>query len=243
MEQIEQLIILLNEYLKQEMMGPSWLDNLIIYVLPAISSIVLLGTAVAGYIKYKTTKNREIYEKILYGVYSPLYQYFVKQEMYCAIHLPKRIYKDSPIIELINTKQSTKWTSGKVERKEETTTLFNLSREEFLSVRDDINTGLASQELLTLLNMYEVLIFMEDKYDKDCDEFLQATSIKIDVENALRKEVFTGYQNYYSKLGLDQNMKVDFWTLSKDNIKFNVLKSTEQLKKVKQELIELEKNE
>jgi len=109
-------------------------------------------------------------------------------------------------------------------------------------VRDDINTGLVSQELLTLLNMYEVLIFMEDKYDKFCDEFLQATLIKIDVENALREEVFTGYQNYYSKLGLEQNKKVNFWKLTKDHIKFDVLKTPEQLVKVREELKDLENN-
>jgi len=85
---VDKLIFLLNEYLEQQNMEPSLWDNLTIHILPFISSIVLIGTAIAGYIKYKTTKNREIYEKILYGVYSPLYQYFVKQEMYCAIHLP-----------------------------------------------------------------------------------------------------------------------------------------------------------
>ncbi len=60
----------------------------------------------------------------------------------------------------------------------------------YISFSATINFGLASQELFTLLSMYEVLIYMETNYDKRSDECIKATIMKVDIEYAIRREIF-----------------------------------------------------
>lgn len=222
MENYNELIELLKTYLYMNMDTPpmSVMDICITYCLPILSSILLVGTAIAGVIKYYDTKNKEIYEMILNDVYAPLYQYFVKQELYSNIHMPNRNYRETPIMEVINVKTTEKFNNEGMSSEIEKSFFLNLTREEFIRVKNNINIGLASQELLTLLNMYEVLISIESTYDKSGNEYLEATILKVDVENAIRCEVFTGYQKYYEKLKLSKITEVEFWELTDDQIVF-----------------------
>ena len=170
------------------------------------------------------------------GVYSPLYQYFVKQELVSEIYSPDRDYKESPILEIKKTKTNSKWKDGKLSTTIETTVLFNLSREDFLKVKSEINLGLISQELLTLLNMYEVLVYMEGKYDNGTDEQVKAAILKVKVESAIRKEVFTGYKKYYKLLGLKKLINTKMWKLTNEHIQYTLPVSNEEIETLKKDM-------
>ena len=218
---MEELIQQLIEYLKIQSTPPSLIEIISTQIVPIISIIIIALSSIAGAYKYIQTKNREIYIDVLNSVYVPLYEYFVKQELYSSIHLPDRDYHESPILEVRNQKITYKLSSGKSESIVENSTLFNLERNNFIKIKDEVNLGLASIELLTLLNMYEVLIFMESKYDKGTQEQAKASVLKVKVENDIRKEVISGYQKYRKSLGLKSLAGKNIWNLTSDQIVYN----------------------
>jgi hypothetical protein len=67
---------------------------------------VLVATAIAGVVKYYREKNRDFYEKILNGVYAPLYQYIVKQEYARSKKMSDLPIYTHSIIELVNEKNN-----------------------------------------------------------------------------------------------------------------------------------------
>lgn len=115
MKEILDLIKTMTEYFQSQMTPQSFLDLLVQYFIPILQAIVLVGGAGAGIYKYYQSKNREINEKILSTVYAPLYNYFVKQELYCKLKGLQRDVKQTPILEISSTRVKTKFGNGKVE--------------------------------------------------------------------------------------------------------------------------------
>jgi len=216
MSSVNELIELTKQYILYCMQPKNRLDIFITYWISIIQVLLILGGAGAGLWKYYRIKNKETNEKILNEVYSPLYQYLVKQELYRKIHKIAGDYKDTPILEITNTKTTVR-VSG-ITRSSEP--VCGLSRKEIIKIKDSLNIGLASKEILTLLNMYQVVDLMEDKYDKDTNEYIEATILKVEIENALRKEVISGYKKYHHSLGLKKVSKSGLWTLTEDNIEY-----------------------
>ena len=112
MNNTQQSIQLAVEYLRKVTLPASGLDLLIQYGVPIIQTLVLLGGAMAGIYKYYAVKNREINEKMLGEVYAPLYQYFVKQELFCYVTKMQRDHGDSPILEFTSEKRKEKVSFG-----------------------------------------------------------------------------------------------------------------------------------
>ncbi|MDD4592684.1 MAG: hypothetical protein PHG06_20000 [Parabacteroides sp.] len=220
------LIELIKTYLIQVTKQPSIVDIFISHWIPIIQLLIVFFGAIAGLYKYYSTKNKEINEKMLSEVYAPLYQYFVKQELYCFITGFKRDIRETPIIEL-TSKKSKQTISiggenhGKIKNETTTQVVLGLNRQEFLKVFESINIGLASKELYTLLNMYKVLIHFEGMGDKTPEAFINATIMKVDVENALRAEIIKGYEHYHKKLKLDKITSSNFFKIKDNNIEFN----------------------
>lgn len=241
MENIVELINKINMFLESQMQPLSFLDIFIQYISPIIQLLVIMGGAGAGLYKYFSSKNREIYEKILSEVYAPLYQYFVKQELFCYLSEITLDYHDRPVMEFTSVKQSTKINFGEkssIENKTEKAPVLQLNREEFLKVLDTVNIGLASKELYTLLSMYKVLVYVESGNIKTSNEFLTAAILKVDVENKLRKEIFLGYRKYHKKLGLDTVTSNDFYSLTDDQIQFKFDISEEEKQKLLRDIQE-----
>ncbi|BDR76157.1 hypothetical protein [Clostridium tetani] len=223
MRDFNKLMQLLIEYLQKSTQPISTLDWIIKYGIPIIQVIVVVGGAIAAVYKYYSVKNREINEKMLNEVYAPLYQYFVKQEMFCYIHKVERDYKESPILEITSKKTEEKISVGKNQGYSTNTTyesVLDLNRNEFLKVLDSVNIGLASKELLTLLNMYKVIMHIEGTADKTSNSFLDATIMKVDVENSLREEIIKGYKEYHRKLNLKTITPNKYFVIKDDNIEF-----------------------
>lgn len=223
MNNTQQSIQLAVEYLRKVTLPASGLDLLIQYGVPIIQTLVLLGGAMAGIYKYYAVKNREINEKMLGEVYAPLYQYFVKQELFCYVTKMQRDHGDSPILEFTSEKRKEKVSFG--EQPQHTVSvssesIIGLNRNEFLKVLDTVNIGLASKELLTLLNMYKVLVYIEGKADRTSDMYLDSTIMKVDVEKALREEIIKGYILYHKKLKLDVITTNTLYKIEGDHIEF-----------------------
>lgn len=233
METLNRLIQLTIDYLEQSTQPVSGLDWFNQYGIPIIQTLVLLGGAIAGLYKYYSVKNKEINEKMLKEVYAPLYQYFIKQELFCYISKIQRDYKESPILELTSKRRTEKVSFGDNTKYTIDTsyeTVLELNRKEFLKVLNCVNIGLASKELFTLLNMYSVLIYIEETAEKTSDKYLDATIMKVDVENALREEIIKGYKYYHRKLKLETITKNKFYQIKDDNIEF-IYKVDENIKK------------
>ena len=243
MGNIEKLIELAIKHLEQSTSPISGLDWFNQYGIPIIQTLVLIGGAIAGLYKYYSTKNKEINEKILREVYAPLFQYLIKQELFCFVNGFERNIEDSPILEMVSEKTTYKGITPTEEGfgyKVNTTTetILNLDREEFLKVLDTVNIGLASKELFTLLSMYQVLIHVEDKYNETTDGYLNSTIMKVDVENALRSEIIKGYYYYHKKLGLKTMETSKFYKIEGNNIVFIYEVDEDRKKKLLSEIKE-----
>jgi len=221
MDLLETTIELLNEYLKQLSEPISSIDFLVIYVLPIIQVIVLVGGAITGLYKYFKTKNQEIYQRLLSEVYAPLYQYFVKQELVRKITKDEH-YKEKPILEYCSATTQTDCITNITQVNNEY--LLGLNREELIKVLDSINIGLASRELYTLLSMYKVLVHFDSKPDSELNKFENIAAMKLDIENKLRREIVLGYNKYHKKLGIKGGIENDFLKIKNDEFifKFNV---------------------
>lgn len=191
------------------------------YWIPAIQLIIVFLGAGGSLWKYFQVKNREINEKILSEIYAPLYNYFIKQELYCHIMKVKRESCESPIIEI----QSTSCDD-----------VLGLNRKYFIEKLNNINIGLASKELYTLLSMYQVACYIEEN---DVNN-LEGTILKVRIENDLRKEILNGYSYYHKKLGLSsKNIKKmkSYYEIQESEIKFIYKISKEEINKVIEQMM------
>lgn len=221
-------IELINSFLQSQLDAKSMIDIFIEYVSPIIQLLVIIGGAALGLYKYYKTKNIEVYEKLLSEVYAPLYQYLVKQELFRKIMMPDLAYKETPILEFINVKTSSNETIKEA--------VLGLSRTELLKVLDSINIGLAPKELYTLLSMYKVLVYIESISSNKSDNILSVSIMKVDVENKLRKEIISGYKKYHKKLGVNAGADNDFFSLSDDQINFEISVPKEKIQKLKEDI-------
>lgn len=221
-------IELVNSFLQSQLEAKSMIDIFIEYVSPILQLIVIIGGAVLGLYKYYKTKNIEVYEKLLSEVYAPLYQYLVKQELYRKIMMPDLTYEETPILEVTNKKTVKNEIIKEV--------VLGLNRTELLKVLDSINIGLAPKELYTLLSMYKVLVNIESTNFYKSDDILSASIMKVDVENKLRKEIISGYKKYHKKLGVNAGADNDFFSLSDDQINFEISVPKEKIQKLKEDI-------
>lgn len=241
LETAANLLLLITKYMEQVTQPLGFWDGFLKYGIPITQAVVLLGGAAAGLYKYYSVKNKEVNEQILKEVYAPLYQYFIKQELYCYINKVDRNYKETPVIELKNVKRIEQYFNGEKSGTEVTISeeiALNLSRNEFLKILNSVNIGLASKELLTLLSMYEVLIYHEQKADKSTDRFLDSTIMKVDIENAIRNEIIKGYLYYHKKLRLGTITKNKFYKITGDKIEFEYEVDQSLKDKLKEDLAE-----
>ncbi|WP_315122325.1 hypothetical protein [uncultured Clostridium sp.] len=191
--------------------------NLFIYITEAerLKAISSLGTLIVGIFaakKYFYERNRELYIKRLNEVYAPLYSCLVKQETIRNLYTPDKDIKNFPILTLTfqvkNTKQDL--TGGAISK--ETSEENILDRKHLLDIINDTNKGLATPNLLILINAYGILVNLEEKLKEGSEEWEKATRKKVEVEYKLFKEVVNGYENTIKKLKLDykyRNMNLE----------------------------------
>lgn len=185
-----EILELLKKYLQQAMAERTWIDNFVDYWIPIIGVVVLIITSFAAVYKYFKEKNRDLNEKILKEVYAPLFQYIIQQE-YVRRFIPNLTFDEYPIISV--SKKKTNLGNNTPEIQE------ILRRNDLLIVKKSINFGLAPQDLLILLNVYEIA-------NSNINQISDEEYIKIEMH--LRTEIIEGYLKYRKKLGLDKKKHI-----------------------------------
>ncbi|PFA94140.1 hypothetical protein CN383_26870 [Priestia megaterium] len=173
---------------------------------------VFLGIYV-GWHSYAFQKNRDYHEKRLDSVYAPLYGLLSKQELVRELYLSDASVKENSIIEFINNDTGTRFSDESKETSEDTVD-FILDKKDFVRVLNESNKGLASPNLLRLLNEYEMLLFLEKALKGNNLKKAQAKALI--VERELVKEIIDGYSESIRKLKLHKNKKIEMF-----NFKFN----------------------
>lgn len=185
-----EIMELLKKFLQQETTGRTWIDNFVDYWIPIIGVLILVITSFAAVYKYFKEKNRDLNEKILKEVYAPLYQYIIQQE-YIRKCIPDLTTDKYPIISISKRKAHSGSDSSEVQEV--------LRRNDLLAVKKSINFGLVPQDLLVLLNVYEIA---DNNINQISDEeYLQ-------IEMRLRTEIIEGYLKYRNKLGFDKKKHI-----------------------------------
>ncbi|HWT74134.1 MAG TPA: hypothetical protein VN258_05365 [Mobilitalea sp.] len=208
---MNKLINLMCEYLESIKQPISWMDYTVNYILPIVGTLLLVGTAIAGVIKYYKEKDRDFNEKILNGVYAPLYQYIIKQEYVRSKKADELPINKYPIIEIVHEKTIT---TDMLTQNQKTITEKRkfLSRDELLKVTKELNFGLVPNDLLVLLNIYEIA--NEIPNNVDGDEYTK-------IEMKIRSNIINGYQKYKKLLNIDDN-KSKIVKFEDNEIKFNI---------------------
>ena len=201
-------------------------------VAPIVSSLAILFGGIFALYKYNFSKNYEINQKILHEVYVPLYAYIVKQETFRFI-APQESdlsFNENPIIEIKNTKTSTKQKlngSGVTSFTSETKGVCGCTSDDFIEISEKTNFGLASTELVTLLNMYKMLIYLTSG-NLVTEEKAKAIVLRHKVELALVQEILEGYEFYHKKLKLRKGF-INIYKTTNKRFKITQIISKEEI--------------
>lgn len=195
---MENLIDLLSKYLEELNSGITPMEYIVTYIIPIIGVVILVGSAIAGVIKYYKEKNKDFYVSILNGVYAPLYMYLIKQEYARNKKITEMPIDDYPILTFSKTTTKTK---GLFSSNPEVTTekIETLGKGDIFKVMKDLNFGLVPKDLLVLLNIYQMADILGDSVSKE-----EYTSI----EQKIRDNIIWGYNRYSKKLGLENKSDI-----------------------------------
>lgn len=215
---LNELLKNLNEYIISLSNPVSFWEYFATVICPIISTIALVVCGGFALYKYRASKNYDINLKILTEVYLPLYTYLVKQEIFRFIACPEISWEEVPILEIKSTKTKQTWNEQGVKVEKTTAAVCGCTRDTLLELCDSANLGLASPELVTLLNSYKVLIHITSG-SINSKEKAKAAIMQEKLEIALRKEILKGYNYYHKKLKL-QSSNSDIYTVSKNQINY-----------------------
>lgn len=183
-----------------------------------VDTLTMLGVFVGIYVgwhSYAFQKNRDYHEKRLDSVYAPLYGLLSKQELIRELYLGDLSVEENPIIEFINTntKSSVNPFTGETQHISESEPSVILDKKSFVNILNDSNKGLASSELLRLLNEYEMLLYLKAKLVAGRDK--EKAEVKLlSVERELVREIIDGYSESMRKLKLHKNKKIKVFGFS-----------------------------
>lgn len=142
-------------------------------VIKLFTGLAAIATAWGVYWKWNDEKTRQLYERRLQEVYSPLCKLIIRQEEYrnilCQQYSRTLNRNDFPILTTV-TRRKRFIINPEAEIKEidiftkETT---YVDRKNFLSILNESNCGLARPSLLALIAQYELLISLEKEKRKN----------------------------------------------------------------------------
>ena len=148
-----------------------------------ISMSILVLSTLAGAYKYIRVKNVQKYETLL-KVYSPLYQFIVRQELFKSyVHFKDKQYEDEILMDI------------HLETNGQKKDLADLSHNNFIEVRKSSDISIASVNLIDLINKFEAIIAVRDTNKHftqliTCDFEQERKSI----EKQLTEEIKKGYR-------------------------------------------------
>lgn len=222
MNDIQEIISLLKQHLESSIASNGFWDNVVEYVLPTFSMLVVVVGGIWTIYTYVKGKNKEINEKILAEVYLPLFQFFVINDSLTQIRNIGIDYKQEPFLVWKNRKAMIRMEIGKTIRTETVSDVMGLSRECFLESIDKINLGLAPRGLVALLNTYKAVNYAADKFTEEKEINERAIKYRSKLEYAIRLEAYKGYKKYHKKLGLLNGVTENIFKICNDHIQLSL---------------------
>lgn len=172
-------------------------NDFITYVIPIITSFVVIVTAIAGCWKYFHVKKIEKSEKILRTVYLPIMQYLIKQETLRTIMMPGTSIEKYPILSIENREDED-------EDEEDKKVTGDLHRGKIIDVTRSIDLAVAPRKFIYLLSMYEMLCAMKENYGAD----ESTLNLMAEVEYRIKKETINGFLKYHRRVAIDNPIKL-----------------------------------
>lgn len=222
MNDIQEIISLLKRYLENGIAPNGFWDNVVEYILPTFSMLVVIVGGIWTVYTYVKRKNKEINEKILAEVYLPLFQFFVANDSLTQIGNIDIDYKQEPFLVWKNRKTTLTMEIGKTTRTETVSDIMGLSRESFLESIEEINLGLAPRGLVALLSTYKAVNYAVDKFTGEKEINERAVKYRTELEYAIRVEAYKGYEKYHKKLGLLNGVAEDIFKICDDHIQLSL---------------------
>lgn len=221
MEQLQEILSLLKRYLEINVEPNGFWDNIVQYVLPIFSMLVVIIGGIWTIYTYIKGKNREINEKILGEVYAPMYQFFVKNDSLTDLADENVNYKEVPLLSWEKELAKESISGDEYKKFTETVPILNLSRNDFINMMDRVNIGLAPQELITLFNIYKSTNFVADDIGEG-EKSQRADDYRIKIEYAIRKQAYKGYIKCCKKLGISVVKNNDLFCVKSDCIQLKL---------------------
>ena len=222
MNEIQEIISLLKQYLENSIAPNGFWDNVVEYVLPMFSMLVVIVGGIWTVYTYVKGKNKETNEKILAEVYLPLFQFFVTNDSLTQIGNIDIDYKEEPFLVWKSRKTTFKMEIGKNTRTETVSDIMGLSRECFLESIDKINLGLAPRGLVALLSAYKSVNYAVDAFAAEEEIRNRAIKYRSELEYAIRIEAYKGYKKYHKRLGLLNGVTKDVCKICDDHIQLSL---------------------
>lgn len=221
MNDIQEIISLLKQYLENSVAPNGLLDNVVEYVLPIFSMLVVIVGGIWTVYTYVKGKNREVNEKVLKEVYAPMFQFFVKNDALAGLKESNIDYKEEPLHEWEKRIKKTEIKKDGMQISVKSVPILNLTKKDFLDMFDEVNLGLAPQELVALFSVYKATIFtvsegMMSKEGRRADTYRTA------LEYTIRKHAYEGYMKYCKKLGIVVRKRNDLFEIEDDCIKLKL---------------------
>lgn len=230
-EGIQKIGSLLLQYLQNSVAPNSFLDNVVEYILPIFSMLVVIIGGIWTVYTYVKGKNKEENEKILEEVYSPLYQFFVINDTLAQIGNLEVNYKIEPFLEWRNEKTTITWKSGETKTEKIKTNVLGMTREDFIEQIDKINLGLAPKGLVAIIASYKAVNYSIEHFTSDKEINDRAIEYRSELEYALRVEAYKGYKKYHKRLGLLGDTADNAFSICDDHIQLSLKELPEQCKK------------
>lgn len=196
----------------------SWMynQNLSLEILKTIAQFATVITAVGAIIsayfgarKYFDDKNREFIERRLNEVYAPLYGLLAKQKVLRDIIAPDMTVEEIPIISISHKRTTSKYNEELKRFEENVEELASIAdKKEFLSIIQKSNMGLASPNLVVLINKYEAALWFMNIPESN-PEREKVDDLIHEIEKSLCKEIIISYKSCIKKLGLDKSTEID----------------------------------
>lgn len=221
MGQLQDISEIVKVYLEKSIEPNGFWDNVVIYVLPILSMLVVIIGGIWTIYTYIKGKNREINEKILSEVYAPMYQFFVKNDALTDFAEGNVDYKEYPLLEWMREKTVENFTDGEYNIKKEVFGILGLTRKDFIETLDSVNMGLAPQELITLYNIYKTVNYLVD-HTGNGPKKDRVNDYQVSLEYTIRCHAYSGYQKYCKKIGINVSSETDLFVVKEDCIKLKL---------------------
>lgn len=221
MTDTQEVMNLIKQYLENNTVPNGFLDNVVDYVLPIFSMLVVIIGGIWTVYTYIKGKNREIDEKVLSEVYAPMFQFFVKSDSLANLKECVIDYKNDALHDWEKNITRMQKNKNGVTISCQIIAIPNFSKEDFLNMFSEVNIGLAPRELVVLFSIYRATVYME-KNETSYEKRERAVAYGKDIEYAIRKHAYVGYMTYCNKLGISGYKTDDLYEIKGDCIELKL---------------------